>query len=141
MSIAIEGLDELIECLDKMTNKAAGGEAERNALKSGAKPVYDEMKARAPVGPSPVAYKGVLKGAIQIGPIKPGRSGQRITVGVHRKDWPYGDVYYPAYVEFGHGGPRPAPPHPYVRPSFDAASEEAFTKIRDTLAEELGKIK
>ena len=43
MSIAIEGLDELIEYLNRMTNKAAGGEAERNALKSGAKPVYDEM--------------------------------------------------------------------------------------------------
>lgn len=141
MSIAIEGLDSLIEYLNKMTDKAAGSEAERKALEAGAKPVYDEMKARAPVGPSPVAYKGALKGAIQIGPIKLGRSGQRITVGVHRKDWLYGDEYYPAYVEFGHGGPRPAPPHPYVRPSFDAASEEAFTKMRDTLAAELGKIK
>ena len=35
-----------------------------------------------------------------------------------RKDWDDED-YYPAYVEYGHGGPGPAPAHPYIRPAYD----------------------
>lgn len=38
---------------------------------------------------------------------------------------------YAHLVEFGHGGPRPAPPHPFMRPAFAAkvnAAKRAFTK-------------
>ena len=63
---------------------------------------------------------------------------KHITIGVHRKDWDAED-YYPAYVEYGHSGPAPAPAHPYVRPAFDARQDEAFGIIRDGLFNELRK--
>ena len=30
------------------------------------------------------------------------------------------------FVEFGHGGPRPAPPHPFLRPAMRAARQAAL---------------
>ena len=47
--------------------------------------------------------------------------------------------YYPAFVEYGHGGPAPAPMHPYIRPAFDARQDEAYGIIRDGLLDELKK--
>lgn len=41
--------------------------------------------------------------------------------------------HYPAYVEFGHGGPGPAPAHPYIRPAYDVRQDEAYEIIRDGL--------
>lgn len=38
-----------------------------------------------------------------------------VIVGVDRKKAPHAHL-----VEFGHGGPHPAPPHPYLRPALDA---------------------
>jgi len=62
--------------------------------------------------------------------------GQRVTIGVHRKDWDEED-YYPAFVEYGHGGPAPAPAHPYIRPAYDARQDEAYEIIRDGLRDAL----
>lgn len=41
-------------------------------------------------------------------------------VGVDRKKAPHAHL-----VEFGHGGPQPAPPHPYLRPAFDVVKTAA----------------
>ena len=65
-------------------------------------------------------------------------TGLHITIGVHRKDW-HEEDYYPAYVEYGHGGPHPAPAHPYIRPAFDTRQDEAFGIIRSGLLDELRK--
>jgi hypothetical protein len=53
-----------------------------------------------------------------------------VTVGVHRSD---GGAEYANPVEFGHGGPHPAPAHPFVRPAFDAAKEEAYEQVKRDL--------
>ena len=60
----------------------------------------------------------------------------KVTIGVHRKDWHEAE-YFPAYVEYGHGGPHPAPPHPYIRPAFDVMAPVA----EDIIIEELKKRK
>ena len=57
---------------------------------------------------------------------------------MHRKDWDNED-YYPAYVEYGHGGPAPAPSHPYIRPAYDTRQDDAYSIIRDGLLNELRK--
>ena len=76
------------------------------------------------------------------GNIKPDKrrrkGGQHITIGVHRKDWDDPE-YVPAYVEYGHGGPGPAPAHPYIRPAYDTRQDEAYDIIRDGLLNELRK--
>ena len=46
-------------------------------------------------------------------------------------------AYYANPVEYGHGGPAPAPAHPFVRPAFDARAEEAYGEIKRVLADEL----
>ena len=91
------------------------------------------MKQNASSNPSP--RTGKLRAALGTG--NAGKKGSAsITIGVHRKDWS-GDEYYPAYVEFGHGGPRPAPPHPFVRPALDEKGEEAMNVLADKVAQAL----
>lgn len=39
-------------------------------------------------------------------------------------------VYYAPFVEYGHGGPAPAPPHPYLRPSADFKRRDMANAIK-----------
>lgn len=36
-------------------------------------------------------------------------------------------------VEYGHGGPKPAPAHPFIRPAWEESREACIKAIRDTL--------
>ena len=142
MPVETQGFNELIGDIRQMAERidasGDGAHATRKILESAAVPIEEQMKANA--SSDPQILTGKLHGAISTGNVKKrARSGLTITIGVHRKDWDDGD-YYPAFVEFGHGGPRPAPPHPYVRPAFDARQDEAFGIIRDGLLEELKRI-
>lgn len=77
---------------------------------------------------------GKLRRAIKTGKVKRrATKGHYVSVGVHRKDWKNEKDYYPAYVEFGHGGPHPAQPYPYIRSSYDRKKDEAYEMIRDGL--------
>ena len=58
-----------------------------------------------------------------------------------------GRLVNPAWIEFGHGGPAPAPPHPFMRPT--AAYLEQITpsvlsknwlKLRDNAIKKLGNV-
>ena len=64
-------------------------------------------------------------------------SGQTITIGVHHSE---ADAFYANPVEFGHGGPAPAPAHPFVRPAFDTRQDEAYSIIRDGLRDAIDKL-
>ena len=82
----------------------------------------------------PKIITGKLHGAIHTGKVKKrANGGKHITVGVHRKDWDDED-YYPAYIEFGHGGPGPAPAHPFVRPAYDTTEDQAYEIYIDRYA-------
>lgn len=95
-------------------------------MEEAAQPILEKMRQNASSNPRP--RSGRLVGALRIGPPTRKNGGITVTVGVHRRDWP-GDPYYPAYVELGHGGPHPAPAHPYVRPAYDAAATEAYERL------------
>ena len=105
----------------------------QNTLEEAAQPILDQMRQNASSNPSP--RSGKLRGALNTGNAGKGGSAS-ITIGVHRKDWS-GDEYYPAYVEFGHGGPRPAPAHPFVRPAIDARADEAMNLLCEKVAQAL----
>ena len=47
--------------------------------------------------------------------------------------------YYANPVEKGHGGPAPAPAHPFVRPAFDVRKDEAYQIMKNILKDELLK--
>ena len=105
----------------------------RSTLEEAAQPILEQMKQNASSNPSP--RSGKLRGALNTGNAGKGGSAS-ITIGVHRKDWS-GDEYYPAYVEFGHGGPRPAPAHPFVRPALDAKADEAINMLVEKVSQAL----
>jgi phage protein, HK97 gp10 family len=141
MSLDINGLDELrtqiAEMASKLDTEGAGASVTRKILESAAAPVEAQMKTNASKDPKIIS--GALHDAIHTGKVKKrANGGKHITIGVHRKDWDNED-YYPAYVEYGHGGPGPAPSHPYIRPAYDTTEDEAYEIIRSGLREALDK--
>ena len=142
MPMEINNLEDLMTDIASMTARLdmeKGGNAIANRiLEKAAVPVEEKMKENASRDPQIISNK--LHSAIHTGKVKKrANGGKHITIGVHRKDWD-GEEYYPAYVEFGHGGPGPAPAHPYIRPAYDTTEDEAYEIIRDGLREAIDKI-
>ena len=75
-----------------------------------------------------------LHDSIHTDRVKQRRGGKQISIGVKHSE---AGAYYANPVEYGHGGPAPAPAHPFVRPAFDARAEEAYGEIKRVLADEL----
>ena len=141
MGMDTQGLEELKTNIARMASQldteGAGAGVTRRILEAAAQPVEAQMIANASVDPKPIT--GKLRGAIHTGNVKSrAGGGKHITIGVHRKDWDDED-YYPAYVEYGHGGPGPAPAHPYIRPAYDTTEDEAYEIIRDGLREAIDR--
>ena len=127
MAITLSGTEVFLSDLEKMIPSDTNVDA---ALAEGAEVIAMEMRQLAPV------KSGKLKNAIKVGKARNGRNGRQVTVGVHRRDFS-GDEYYPAYVEYGHGGPRPAPPHPYIRPAFDLKKDEAWKTVKQAVIDQM----
>lgn len=141
MAVRTEGFSELagqiVQMAHRLNTDEEGAPAAKRILQAAAVPIHEQMKANASHDPQIIT--GKLHGAINIGKVKRRRKGgQHITIGVHRKDWDDPE-YVPAYVEYGHGGPGPAPAHPYIRPAYDTRQDEAYDIIRDGLLNELRK--
>lgn len=135
MPLKADDLSDLItdiaQLASAMDAESSGAPTARRILEQAAQPIHEQMKSNA--SSDPKIESGKLHDAINVGDVKRRRNGgQRITIGVHRKDWDDED-YYPAYVEYGHGGPGPAPAHPYIRPAYDTRQDEAYEIIRDGL--------
>ena len=106
-----------------------------DALIAGAEPIKEEMVRIAPVGET-----GNLQKGIKVGGVRTSKNGRTVTVGVHRRDIDLSDKndeYYPAFVEYGHGGPRPAPPHPFIRPAFDLKKDEAWSIVKQAVIDQM----
>ena len=138
MSLEINGSVELRDDIARMadllrTSGENGTRACNWILQNAAQPVLERMLHNASTDPK--RRTGRLLGSIRIGRVVRRRNGgYRVTVGVHRAD---GGAAYSNPVEFGHGGPRPAPPHPFVRPAFDAAADESYERIKEQLRQAL----
>lgn len=127
MAITISGTEVILADLERMIPTDMDVD---DALTAGAELIKEEMVRIAPV------KSGKLKSAIKVGKARNGRNGRQVTVGVHRRDFS-GDEYYPAYVEYGHGGPRPAPPHPFIRPAFDLKKDEAWNTVKQAVIDQM----
>ena len=138
MSLEIKGSVELQQDITQMADMlrssgSNGGRACNWILQNAAQPVLEQMIKNAENDPK--RRTGKLVGSLKIGRVIRKRSGgYHVMVGVHRKD---GGAEYANPVEFGHGGPHPAPPHPFVRPAFDARVDEAYEKIKEQLRQAL----
>lgn len=135
MGIEIKGVDALMSELQQLASRASGETADR-ALKSGARIILREMRTQVPIGPRVRPEK--LRNALRLGHVtKMLRSGtKRIQLGTYEQR--NGRIAPHAHlVEYGHEGPAPAPPHPFIRPSFDRRADEAYDEMVRVLRKDL----
>ena len=140
MPLETQGFDGLATDIAGMASRmdadGAGAPVARRILEAAAQPIHQQMKANASKDPKIIT--GVLNRSIRIGPVKKRRkSGKSITIGVHRKEE---GAYYATPVEYGHGGPAPAPAHPFIRPAYDTRADEAYGIIRDGLRDAIDRL-
>ena len=135
MPLEIRGFDELSNDLGKMAAALSDdGPVINKALKAGAVPIEEQMKMNASSDPKIIT--GDLYSSIHTHGVKQkrGGSGKQITIGVKHSEK---GAFYANPLEWGHGGPAPAPPHPFVRTAFDVrypdACEEMKRVLRDAL--------
>jgi HK97 gp10 family phage protein len=133
MAIELRGFDDLQNDLINMAAALEQGPGVNRALQAGAVPIEEQMLHNASTDPKIITSD--LHDSIRTGNVKKNREGgKRITIGVHHQDR---GAFYANPVEFGHGGPAPAPAHPFVRPAFDVKAGEAFEEIKRVLRHEI----
>jgi HK97 gp10 family phage protein len=131
----LSGADDLKNDLTTMAD-ALGDDGTTTAriLKGAAQPILEQMIRNASTDPHP--RSGLLRDSLKVKAGSRKRGAARVTVGVHSGE---AGARYANPVEHGHGGPHPAPPHPFVRPAFDAKAEEAYEEMKKLLNATLDK--
>jgi HK97 gp10 family phage protein len=133
MPLELQGFDDLQNDLQNMAAQIEFGSGVDKALKAGAVPIEQQMLHNASTDPKMITH--ALHDSIHTGLVKKRREGGKaITIGVHHKEK---GAYYASPVEYGHGGPAPAPAHPFIRPAFDTKADEAYENIKSVLRDEL----
>ena len=133
MPLETQGFGDLQNDLTNMAAEMEFGPGVNRALQAGAKPIEEQMLRNASSNPKIIT--DALHSSIHTGSVKKRRMGGKgVTIGVHRKEK---GAFYATPVEYGHGGPAPAPAHPFVRPAFDVKANEAFEEMKRVLRDEL----
>ena len=135
MSMKLDGVDQLMGDFAAMAARLhEDGPTCTGILEAAAVPIHQQMKANASSDPKIIT--GALQRSIKVGRAKKRRTGQSITIGVHHSAE---GAYYANAVEFGHGGPAPAPAHPFVRPAYDTKADESYDIIRAGLRDAVSR--
>ena len=134
MAVELSGFNELIGDLASMAADLDNGPGVDRALQAGAVLIEEQMLANASSDPKIIT--GALHGSIHTHKVKQSGGGKQITIGVKHSE---AGAFYANPVEWGHGGPGPAPAHPFVRPAFDARAEDAYGEIKRVLTVEIMK--
>lgn len=123
-SIYIKGLDELERKCNQVI-KEVSKEKTQLLLKQ-ARLVRDRIKSKAPRGPT-----GNLKKAAYAKAYPETTTSPAVAyAGIRPKRAPHAHL-----VEYGHGGPHPAPAHPFFRPAVD----EMMPKVQRNIEQGLKK--
>lgn len=118
----IEGLDKLateFAQIEKGLTKAG-----RDTLMKQARLVRDRIKEKAPVGPTGNLRRSVVAKMLPDRPDYP----LLAIAAIDRKIAPHAHL-----VEFGHGGPHPAPAHPFFRPALQETMPQAYENMKHDL--------
>ena len=124
-SVETKGFLELTDEITKMAD-AFVGEGLDKIIKAGAEPILAQAKINAPV------KSGTLRDDLKIA-MKNKNGVIKARIGVQKGS----KAFYATYVEYGHKGPHPAEPHPYLAPAFDAKKDEAYRIIKNLLEDQL----
>ncbi len=129
MDIEIQGIEELEKQMESLI-KAVHPDKVEPVLLDAAKVVAKDAKARAPKGKTGNLRKGIVAkktkrrgGMTAALGLSAGEAAPAITAIDFRKA-PHAHL-----VEYGHGGPHPAPAHPFFRPAWDANREKVTRQI------------
>jgi HK97 gp10 family phage protein len=135
MAMELQGFGDLQNDLTNMAAELEFGHGVNRALEAGAVPIEQQMLHNASTDPAIIT--GDLHGSIRTGKVKKrSAGGKHITIGVKHSEK---GAFYANAVEHGHGGPAPAPAHPFVRPAFDTRVDEAYTIMKNILRDALTK--
>jgi HK97 gp10 family phage protein len=125
VQIYLKGIDELERQANKLIKEVNSGK--QKILLDQAKLVRDRIRERAPRGPT-----GNLKAAAYASSLPASLKGQAVAfAGIRPRKAPHSHL-----VEYGHGGPHPAPPHPFFRPAVD----ETMPKVRENIERDLKNV-
>jgi HK97 gp10 family phage protein len=120
----LKGIDQLERQANKLIKEV--NEGRQKILLDQAKFVRDRIREKAPRGPT-----SNLKAAAYASSLPASLNGPAVAfAGIRPRKAPHAHL-----VEFGHGGPHPAPPHPFLRPAWDSCKEE----VQRNIAAALGK--
>jgi len=129
--VKVEGLRQIEEALMNLKRATAKNVALR-ALKKAAEPMAADMRARAPDDPTSAGWD--LHTSINI--------ATKATRGAkHRKLSPVEVLIGPRvrHQQLLEYGTRRMPPHPYVRPAWDAGKMQALEDIKTSMWEEIAE--
>ncbi len=123
-SIYLKGLEQLERNCNHLLKEVHKPEAD--LLLTQARMVRDRIRERAPLGPPTDKKPGSLKAAAYASLLAETTTRNMVAfAGIRPRKAPHGHL-----VEFGHGGPHPAPPHPFVRPAWDELEASVRQNIK-----------
>lgn len=118
INIYLRGIDKLERQANKLIKEV--NEGKTRLLLDQAKLVRDRIREKAPRGPT-----GNLKRAAYAKALPPTTTQPAVAfAGIRPRVAPHAHL-----VEYGHGGPHPAPAHPFVRPAWDGMKEQVKRNI------------
>ena len=117
------GMDEILKTLDRVDNIPNRSQA---ALNEAARIVLQREKDLSPV------RTGQLKSDLKIGRRKRSAARNAVEIGIFYPDSPQAHL-----VERGHGGPKPAPAHPFMEPAIEMSEADVMDAIMTALTREL----
>ena len=115
-SAALREVIQELDLEDRLPNVAP------RALEAGAQVLLPYIQARAPV------RTGQLKKAMAVTKRRRAKGHYSVDVGAPGHRAPHGHL-----VEQGHGGPKPAPAHPFMAPAAAEAEEAVMSAIMKEL--------
>jgi len=129
VKFSISGLDQLQSSTNKIIKDLT---SQKTALLlTQAKLVQARIKEKAPVGPPTDKKPGLLKSATFATALPETTTSCAVAfAGIREGRAPHGHL-----VEYGHAGPQPAPPHPFVRPAWDELKDTVTNNIAKGLGE------
>lgn len=142
----LTGLRDVLGRVQRLGSQTVRSRVTRKAVDKASQPAAKTMKRLAPASEQGPLIPGLLKKSVGrkikvyrnsgivvmvVGP----RSGFRRVVGSRKDGRPIvqNPTKYAHLVEYGHGGPAPAPPHPFARPTWDQTRSSAEAILRSEL--------
>lgn len=128
MGVETSGFLELTEELQDLAYQLGEGGADtelHDLMRAAGQPVLEQAIQNCPVSEG----GGTLKNSLTIKTKKNKAGRYKARIGVQKGS----QAYYATFVEYGHGGPHPAPPHHFLEPAYDVQKENAYGIIKTLL--------